>query len=143
MKHLIILLTFATLLGCEKIPEREPISLNFISLNGVPANTAVLNDLDYNSNYDFTFTYQSKSLIKESRIRLTTKYNSDISGMDTERLSKTNFDDAEGTFTYRLIPKEQCEPPSTSGLKNYYFIKIIMINENGVVIEKHVQFDFS
>ena len=63
--------------------------------------------------------------------------------MDTERLSKTNFDDAEGTFTYRLIPKEQCEPPSTSGLKNYYFIKIIMINENGVVIEKHVQFDFS
>ena len=116
-------MTFATWLGCEKIPEREPISLNFISLNGVPANTAVLNDLDYNSNYDFTFTYQSKSLIKESRIRLTTKYNSDISGMDTERLSKTNFDDAEGTFTYRLIPKEQCEPPSTSGLKNYYFIK--------------------
>ena len=144
MKRIItILIWFTAIVGCEKIPEREPIILDFVSVNGTPATSNVLNGLDYNSKYAFAFKYESKSLLKDVRIRLVNTNNSDIEGLDSERLSKTEFKDTEGTFIYNLNPKEQCEPPKSSGLKKYYFIKIIMINEDGVVTEDQVQFDFN
>jgi hypothetical protein len=141
-KITLIILVFLALISCEKIPERTPTQLNLISINNSPVTDYVINDLDYTLNYDFVFTYQSDAKLSDVRIRLTDKNTSDIEGIDETRLSKTVFNDSIGTFTYSLNPSEQCQAPSNVGLTKYYFIKLIMLNESGIVIEKQVQFDF-
>ena len=142
MKKIVPFLFVFMCFACEKIPERIPIQLDLHSINGQPVTSYVINDLDYNSNYDFAFSYQSNAKLSDVRIRMIETNTSDIEGLDEIRLSENVFEDSIGTFTYSLVPAEQCEAPTNVGLTKFYFIKLIMLNEAGVVVEKRVQFDF-
>lgn len=142
MKQLILLLLISvTFLSCKKIPERTHIELELISINN---DTALVNqgiELEYDEIYEFKYYYNSDVPLDTFYVQLVKYPNDRLTGIDEERIAPTLTDESEtGYFVYTLNPMEQCDPPSTGTLSKFEFIKIVFVNQLGVVAEHLVQF---
>lgn len=124
----------AVMLGCEKIPERGFIDLSVISVGGVAYNTNQMAVVPYGEETEIVFDYSSDAPLDSAFIQLVESHALRINSSDSERIqNEPQQGDLNGQFIYVVDAEMQFDEPVSNPIFNRKFIKVVLMNELGMV----------
>lgn len=130
----------ACLISCKKIPERELIDVDLISINELP--TQGNNNIyyvPYKPNIALAFSYVSDYGLDSVHIRHIKGYVNRIVGIDEGRLDNVPAQGSKkGNFIYNFNTAEQSSHTGVGGAETSEVFRLVFTNEVGTIVTKQL-----
>jgi hypothetical protein len=126
-----------SLCNCNKIPNREQITINVISVNGIPYVEGSEIELEYGSEADVVFEFSTVTEVDYAYVKLTDGLNNEVinSSDDQNITNHPQSGDINGSFKYTIKTAEQFEEPIGNPVVDRKRLRVIIMNKLGTVEE--------
>lgn len=131
------------ILACKKVPERQFIDLELLTINGLTpqGNNQNQYDVSYMSEYAFEFSFESDYPLENVYIQDVDDFRDEVDGSDEKRIDHLpSKGDEKGKFIYNFNTSDQSEHVQGSGEETKETIKLVFTNQVGTVVVKNIIF---